>query len=370
MMVVPFMSLYLTSDLGFSLKMVGWIMSVFGLGSVAGSWLGGKLTDRIGYYPVIFWSLLLSGIMFIGLQYIRSFIGFSIGVFLLMVVADTIRPAIYVALNVYSKPQNRTRSVTLIRLAINLGFSMGPAAGGIIIGLWSYGGLFWIDGLTCIAAGLVFIYLLDRRKARREVDAQQKRSNFSPYRDKPYLLFLSIVLIIGFAFLQYFSTMPLYYRDIHLLSEEYIGLLMAMNGLLIFGLEMPLVKYFEQSKYSIIAILFTSTLFIATSFFILNLSHWNGILVMGMLLVTFGEMMNFPFLNRFALDRAEKGRSGDYMALFTMAFSFGHIFGHNSGMQLIDRFGFNITWLIMMVILLIAALLIIWLGKIVKMETR
>ena len=83
-MVIPFMSLYLTSDLGFSLKHVGWTMSVFGLGSVIGAWLGGRLTDKIGYYPVVFWSLFLSGFMFISLQFIQSFIGFCIGIFLLI----------------------------------------------------------------------------------------------------------------------------------------------------------------------------------------------------------------------------------------------------------------------------------------------
>ena len=49
-MVIPFLSLYLTKSLGFTLENVGWIMTCFGVGSVAGSWLGGKLTDKIGYY--------------------------------------------------------------------------------------------------------------------------------------------------------------------------------------------------------------------------------------------------------------------------------------------------------------------------------
>ena len=179
-MVVPFMALYLTSDLGFSLKKAGWVMSVFGLGSATGAWLGGKLTDRIGFYPVVFWSLLLSGFMFAGLQFIHSFAGFCIGIFLLMVVADTLRPAIYVALNAYSKPVNRTRSVTLIRLAINLGFSLGPAAGGIIIALWSYGGLFWVDGLTCVSAGFIFIYLLDKKQTQRDSDQKKRTDKISP----------------------------------------------------------------------------------------------------------------------------------------------------------------------------------------------
>ena len=125
-MVIPFLSLYLTADLGFTKEQTGWIMSAFGLGSLIGSWIGGKLTDRLGYYPVMFFTLTLSGLMFIGLQFIKSFEGFVAGIFFLMVIADGFRPAMYVAIGTYSRPENRTRSVTLIRLAINLGFSAGP----------------------------------------------------------------------------------------------------------------------------------------------------------------------------------------------------------------------------------------------------
>ena len=117
-MVIPFLSLYLTEYLHFSLGDVGWIMSSFGLGSFVGSWLGGKLTDKIGFYKVMVWSLLLTGFLFIGLQYITSFWGFVIGIFLTMTVADTFRPAMFVSLKAYSKPENQTRSLTLIRLSV------------------------------------------------------------------------------------------------------------------------------------------------------------------------------------------------------------------------------------------------------------
>jgi hypothetical protein len=38
-----------------------------------------------------------------------------------MTVADMFRPAMFVSLATYSKPENRTRSLTLVRLAVNLG---------------------------------------------------------------------------------------------------------------------------------------------------------------------------------------------------------------------------------------------------------
>ena len=59
-MVIPFLSLYLTENLGFALDNVGTIMTCFGLGSLIGAWLGGKLTDIIGYYKVMLISLILS----------------------------------------------------------------------------------------------------------------------------------------------------------------------------------------------------------------------------------------------------------------------------------------------------------------------
>ena len=80
-MVIPFLSLYLTKSLNFTLTEVGWIMSAFGLGSVVGSWLGGKLTDKIGYYKVMVRSLLTTGILFIGLQFLNTFATFCIGIF-------------------------------------------------------------------------------------------------------------------------------------------------------------------------------------------------------------------------------------------------------------------------------------------------
>ena len=63
-MVLPFLSKYLKENLHFTYGEVGWIMVSFGLGSMLGSWLGGKLTDKIGFYKIMIFSLFTSGILF------------------------------------------------------------------------------------------------------------------------------------------------------------------------------------------------------------------------------------------------------------------------------------------------------------------
>jgi len=348
-MVIPFLSLYLTTSLNFTASDVGWIMSAFGVGSVIGSWLGGRLTDKIGYYKVMIFSLLTTGLLFIALQFLTTFVSFCIGILLVMLVADMFRPAMFVALSAYSKPENKTRSVTLIRLAINLGFSAGPAIGGIIITTLSYGGLFWVDGITCILATLVLINVLNP-KTSKTLDNIKVENPKSAYHDKAFLIFLVAMVLFGVVFLQYFSTMPLYYKEAHSLTELEIGILLGMNGFLIFVFEMPLIKWLENSKYTKTGLILFGGILTGLSFIILNFTTWAGVLVIGMLLMTFGEMIAFPFSNAFAMDRAKKGNQGEYMALYSISFSTAHIFGHNAGLQMTDKLGFNNTWYIITIL--------------------
>ncbi|MDG2193949.1 MAG: MFS transporter [Polaribacter sp.] len=366
-MVIPFLSLYLINSLNFSLSDVGWIMSFFGLGSVVGSWLGGKLTDKIGSYKIMYTSLFFTGVLFIAMQYVTTFVGFCSGIFLLMLIADTFRPAMFVALSSYSKPENKTRSVTLIRLAINLGFSAGPAVGGLIITTIGYSGLFWIDGITCIFAGVLLLNVLHPKKAR-VLDEVKVATPVSAYSDKAFWVFLIAMMLFGVVFLQYFSTIPLYYKEVHHLSELEIGLLMGMNGFLIFALEMPLVKWLESSSYTKTGLMFVGGVLTALSFVVLNVTSWVGILIVGMLLMTIGEMIAFPFSNAFAMDRAKKGNQGEYMALYSIAFSFAHIFGHNSGMQLIDKFGYDSTWNIVTALAVLSGVFMLVLMRVLKKE--
>jgi predicted MFS family arabinose efflux permease len=368
-MVIPFLSLYLNKSLDISIPNIGWIMSFFGLGSLVGTWIGGKLTDKIGYYKVMFVSLVLTGIFFVLLQYITTFEGFCIGIFLVMLVADAFRPAMFVALSAYSKPKNKTRSVTLIRLAINLGFSAGPAIGGLIITGIGYQGLFWVDGVTCVLAAVLLVQVLHPKKAKIQ-DEVKVENPISVYSDKAFWVFFVAMFIFGFVFLQYFSTMPLYYKDAHHLSELEIGLLMGFNGFFIFLFEMPLIKWLEDSKKAKVKLIAIGLFLVAMSFVVLNLTSWIGILIFGMFLMTIGEMIAFPFSNAFAVERAKKGNQGEYMALYSISFSLAHIFSHNAGMQMLDKFGFEFTWNVITITALAGVAILFLLMLLLKNEKR
>jgi len=366
-MVIPFLSLYLTKSLNFSLIEVGQIMTFYGLGSLFGTFLGGKITDKIGYYKVMYFSLFFGGIIFFSVQFLESFWQFSFGLFVLVTVIDMFRPAMWVAIQDYSTEENKTRSVTLIRLAINLGFSIGPALAGLIIATLGYKALFWVDAITTFVAGILFFKFLYQKTKVLIKSKKEKASQLSPYKDFQFLLFWFAVFLMGFSFVQIIEILPLFYHDKIHLNEQIIGYLWALNGGLIFLTEMPIVEKLEKKNKPIIFIIIGLILF-ALSFLVLNTFTNIWIAILGMLLLTFGEIFSFPFTNTYAMERSKKGNQGAYMAFYGMTFSFAFILGPNSGMYIVDTFGYKTLWYFATAILLIAVIIMYYLKKIISKE--
>ena len=369
-MVLPFLSKYLKEDLGFSYSQVGWIMVCFGVGSLVGSWLGGKLTDKIGFYKIMIFSLLTSGILFLFFQFITSFIGLCVGIFVIMIVADMFRPAMFVSLGTYAKPENRTRALTLVRLAVNLGIALGPALGGLIIMGIGYYGLFWVDGLSCIVAIGIFALMVKevKQSQTKQNENNKKIEKTRIWNDVPFVIFLTNSFLMAMIFFQLYTTLPLYHHDKYLLTEFQTGLLMTLNGLLIFLFEMPLVSYFEQKKSNHLKIILFGSFLMSLSFAVLLFDAWVGILVVSIILMAFGIMFVFPFSNAFALSRSPQGKEGLYMGFYTMSFSVAHIASSKTGMEIIDNFGYLSNWFVMFMLGIIGTSLIFLIHKKVRKE--
>ena len=371
-MVLPFLSKYLKEDLNFSYAQVGWIMVAFGFGSMLGSWLGGKLSDKIGFYKIMVFSLFTSGIMLFLVQYIRTFWGLCISMFMIMTVADMFRPAMFVSLGTYAKPENRTRALTLVRLAVNLGFTAGPALGGLIIMNLGYSGLFWVDGSSCIVSILIFTLLVKERKKPADLNSSSSETEIpaSVFKDKIFWIFLFVCFVTAVLFFQLFTTLPLYHNEKFGLTEFQSGLLLSLNGLLIFFLEMPIVSYSQRKGIDKLKIILWGSFLMAISFYVLLINIWAGVLVISIIFITIGEMFIFPFSNSFALSRAPKGHEGRYMALFTMSFSLAHIASSKTGLEIIDQYGYQSNWFVMGTLGILAVLGCIWLQKLVKQEQQ
>ncbi len=356
-MVLPFMTIYLTG-IGFSIFQAGVVVGMFGAGAVCGAFLGGKFTDRIGFHRVQLITLTGGGILFILLGLMKSYPLICIFTFVLSLVNDAFRPANNSAIAQYSRPENRTRSYSLNRLAINLGWAVGGTLGGFIAS-FNYHLLFWIDGFTNITAALLLYYLLKPadRRVKETVSTPRPLAENSPLKDKKFTLFTVLVILYGLCFYQLYSTIPVYYKNVYHLSEAYIGVLMGLNGLIIVGIEMVLIFHLE-SKNKTLLFISHGLVLTALSFLVyIFLPQLAITALVSVILVTVGEILAMPFMNNYWASRASVHNRGQYAGYYAMAWSLSQVLGPTGGTWIAGHWGFDILWWITAVLCAITALL-------------
>jgi predicted MFS family arabinose efflux permease len=343
-MVIPFMTIYCTQKLHFTVEQAGIIMGLFGIGSLLGAFVGGKVTDKYGFYYVQIFALLVGGLLFILLGFQRTFISIGIVSFILSVCNDSFRPANYAAIVHYSTDENKTRSNSLNRLAVNLGWAFGGFLGGTLAHI-NYNLLFWVDGSTNIAAALLLLRLIPISKIVTPVkNAINALTDISAYRDTTYLIFISLVILFATCFFQLFTMQPLFYKTQWHYSELYIGALMGINGLLIVFFEMIVIHSLEGKKHPL-QYIFWGVLLTGAGFVLLNFlypAHYSALIIV--VFITLGEMLSMPFMNSFWIMRTTPRNRGEYAALYTMAWSTAQIISPVIGGQVISYSGFNLLW--------------------------
>ena len=210
-MVIPFMTMYCTQQLHFSLPQAGIVMALFGAGAITGAFIGGRITDKFGFYSQQLASLLLGGIMFIVTGFLHTYASLCIGTFILSLCNESFRPANAAAIAYFSKPENRTRSYSLNRLAINLGWAVGGALGGVLASI-NYHLLFWVDGSTNIVAALLLFKLLPYANSKASVIKDKPLKMQHAYTDKFYIAFIIITFFFGSCFFQLFTIQPVFFK--------------------------------------------------------------------------------------------------------------------------------------------------------------
>ena len=248
-MVLPFLTLYLTGQFGWSPAAAGRMLALYGAGAIGGTFLGGWAADRVSPVAVQQFSLVGTGVGFLALTQISTERGFGIAMVAISLVAESYRPALLAAAGKGVREEVRARSMGLLRLAVNAGMSIGPALGGLLATV-NYNLLFVADACTCWAAAAVLV--LARRRAARGSAVPSAPSDGapqavrSPWRDGPFVAFLGLGLVLAIVFFQINATFPLYLHHEYGLSEAAIGGLLGLNALIVVACEMLILHRIER----------------------------------------------------------------------------------------------------------------------------
>jgi MFS family permease len=324
----------------------GLVLAAYGVGALVVAPAAGRLADRISPERVMELSLGLGGMLAISLQFIQGFWPFCAGVFLWAMVAESFRPANLSAATGAVEPADRRSALSLLRLAINLGMSVGPAAAGFLVEI-SFGWLFWIDGVTSILAALV-LAVSWRRAARRlaardePAPAPAERSGVAPWRNVAYLAFLLATLPVVMVFFQINGAFALdLVRNVGLRESTY-GFLFTLNTMIIILLEVPL--NLRMARWSHSRALTLGALLIGAGFGALAVARELWSVVASTVVWTFGEMITLPSMSACAADLAPDGRRGEYMGLYQVGFAIAFLLGPWAGTALLDLSGPRVLW--------------------------
>lgn len=344
-MVLPFLALFLTSERGFTTTETGQILAMYGIGGIAGSYLGGWLSDFLPPRRVMEASLALTGLGFLALGYLEARWAILLMMVALSLVGEAFRPACSAALAAETGPGERTRAMALNRLAINMGMSLGPAVGGFLAAV-DYAWLFRVDGATCLLAAL-FLWVWFWREppvARPAGTVEGGVADRSPWRDGPFLVAMFLLFLLATVTFQLNSTYSLTLRDLYGFNEAQFGLALAINTVIIVLVEMVLIHRLE--KRNPLRLVAVGSFLLCLGFGLLPFGVAGGFAYVAFTVViwTMGEMVTLPVMAGVVANRAGEKSRGRYMALFTVAFEGALVTSPLIGTWIYQAWGPRVLW--------------------------
>jgi predicted MFS family arabinose efflux permease len=345
-MVLSFLVLYLTRDRGFTAEQAGFVILLYGAGAIVCAPLAGRLADKWGSVPVMRASLFLSGLTLLVYPFARGWPAIVAVTIVLAMLTEAFRPAAMSFFAETVEPARRKSAFAVYRLAINLGMAIGPAIGGILATI-AFRYLFFVDGATSIAAGLVLAAaaLPTGRKphaAGAPSTTTRLRLSTAAHADPRFLFFLLAVLPVCVIFFQHISTMPLYIVEDLGFTPRTFGLLFSLNCLIIVVFEIPLnaaTAHWPHRRTLALGALLSGAGYGAMAF---ARDVWT--LAVTVVVWTLGEMLFFPASAAYATDIAPEARRGEYSGLYTMVFSIAFGVGPWAGTVVFGRFGAPVLW--------------------------
>ena len=348
--VLIFMAIYASEQLGFGVPFATACIGVLGLGSMAGSMIGGHLADKFGRRGVMLFALFGGAAMLLLLSTVTNRWLFMLSVGIFALIADLYRPAASAMIADLVSIDRRPHAFALMYISINLGFAIAPPIGGLLAA-YSFEWLFWLDAITMLVYGVIIVFAVNETRHRHDV-AEEDSSAIVPSQpwsvafgkmmlDVPFLLFCLSTLLIALVFVQGLSTLPIYIRQMGYSNLQF-GLLMSVNGVLIFLLQLPLTHWL--SRFNAMNIVVVGGILISIGFG-LTAFH-SGVFFVGACIAiwTLGEILQAPFKQSIVTDMAPEDLRGSHLGLFSMCYASALMIGAPIGGEVLHRLGPTALW--------------------------
>ncbi|MBK9735018.1 MAG: MFS transporter [Saprospiraceae bacterium] len=200
-----------------------------------------------------------------------------------------------------------------------MGFSIGPAVGGLIAGWFGFKWIFLFDAVTCLLAAIILmVYLPFQKQPVSDKDKISIPKSKSAYQDKTYLIFIFLVSMYAIAFFQLFTSVPVYWaKEWGIVRKNWLPICTKWfdhcDG------ELPFIRATEH--YSAPGFLYPWVCILVVQFFTIILG--GLVFIPPSYLLVFMSFLRdaLPaFAINYAVSRPADDRRGQYMALYAMAY--------------------------------------------------
>jgi len=336
---MPFVSLYLHSQLGVPMTLVGTILLVSALVASSGRIVGGEIADRLGRRPLVLAGMIARAAVFALMAlaiYLRWSVWAVAAIFMVIrMVGAIVRPGLMAMVSDVVLPENRVEAFALFRIGTNAGWAIGPAIGGFMISVSHYSSLFVLTTLASLI-GLALVILFVRESiVTTESERFALKRVLDVGRDVRFLIFCGWAVLLFIVMAQFASTLAVFSTENIGISEAQLGWLFTINGIAVVLFQWPAARL--AARIGIRWGLVLGCLGYAIGYFTVGLVPNFGFLVGSMVIITLGEVVFSPVSMAAVANMAPEARVGRYMGFYGLTEALGWSVGPFLGGVLYDQ---------------------------------
>ncbi|MFB6811448.1 MDR family MFS transporter [Streptomyces sp. NPDC056387] len=342
--VATFMTLYLTVDRGYSASFAGLVVALHGLGGVVSSLVAGVMTDRLGRRPTMLAAQASTAFSVALLGFMEHPAAIAAVALLVGMTSNASRPAVQAMMADIVRPQDRVRAFALNYWAINLGFAVSATAAGFVAEYSYLAGFLGEAALTLLCAVLVYVKLPESRPERTAAEgaaAEPGTGLGTVLRDGRFMGVVGLSFLVSLIFTQGSFGLPLAMGSGGFSAGDY-GLVIAVNGVLIVLLQIPVTRFIEKGdpqKLLVVSALLAGYGFGLTAF---AGSVWS--LGLTVCVWTLAEIVNSPTQMGLVARLSPVHGRGRYQGMYTMSWAVAALVAPLMAGFMIDRWGAGWLW--------------------------
>ena len=346
-LIYPFLSLYITGKFGVGMTQVGVMLAIHSVSAFIGNLLGGALTDRFGRKSMLIVGLVSSASVSLSMGLVQDWTIFYLLVSLTGFLSHIGDPAASAMMADILPIEKRTDGYGVLRVAVNLAVTIGPAIGGLMAGV-SYLLLFVMDCVVSgIAALIVFVALPETKPEIPEGEIQASMLQTIQgygivFKDRLLLVIITLTMFTAIVYLQINSSLSVYLRDLHGISAQQFGYILSLNAIMVVVMQFSITK--QVKKFQPLWMMALGNVLYAGGFAMYGFVSGYPAFLFAMVIVTLGEMVIAPVIQTVVAFIAPHDMRGRYMAAFQIGRQSAAAIGPLIAGVILDHYNPNWLW--------------------------